>query len=253
MSTATAEIRLACPECQRENEPERIYCHDCGARLDRSALAKTTTTVEAPEVIHRRLSKMFSQRRAKIRHNAANVGKLLIVSAFVALIALMFIPPELPAPKESLMLSSQIALDLERLTQFKRPPQLSYSESDLNDYLGSALRIKKQKLDHPMLKFERAFLRLNDDRVRLTVGRSISGYYPVYASGDFIVKTDNGKLQVAAQGGAIGHLPIHPFLVQKAPFLFGDVISALDRERKLIAHTGSVQLREKSVAFTAPN
>src|SRR6516225_2034765 len=32
-------IQLTCPDCQRENEAERIYCHDCGARLDRSALA----------------------------------------------------------------------------------------------------------------------------------------------------------------------------------------------------------------------
>ena len=42
-------IKLVCPECQRQNEPERIYCHDCGARLDRSALAKVAPKVEDPK------------------------------------------------------------------------------------------------------------------------------------------------------------------------------------------------------------
>ena len=47
--TSKQMIKLVCPECQRQNEPERIYCHDCGARLDRSALAKVAPKMEAPE------------------------------------------------------------------------------------------------------------------------------------------------------------------------------------------------------------
>ena len=38
--------KLICPECQHENEPERMYCHSCGARLDRSKLAPTTAAVD---------------------------------------------------------------------------------------------------------------------------------------------------------------------------------------------------------------
>ena len=32
--------KLICPDCQHENELERIYCHNCGARLDRTGLIK---------------------------------------------------------------------------------------------------------------------------------------------------------------------------------------------------------------------
>ena len=32
--------KLVCPDCRHENEPERIYCHNCGARLDRSGAYK---------------------------------------------------------------------------------------------------------------------------------------------------------------------------------------------------------------------
>ena len=38
-TTTTTTITLVCPDCQHENEPQRIYCHSCGARLDRSKLS----------------------------------------------------------------------------------------------------------------------------------------------------------------------------------------------------------------------
>ena len=33
--------KLACTECQHENEVQRIYCRNCGAKLDRFALLET--------------------------------------------------------------------------------------------------------------------------------------------------------------------------------------------------------------------
>ena len=32
--------RLTCAECKYENEVERVYCHNCGEKLDRSLLPK---------------------------------------------------------------------------------------------------------------------------------------------------------------------------------------------------------------------
>ncbi len=52
-------MKLICPECRRENEAARIYCHDCGARLDRSSLAKEKQTEEDPKDTQRRLRGFF--------------------------------------------------------------------------------------------------------------------------------------------------------------------------------------------------
>jgi predicted amidophosphoribosyltransferase len=60
-------IKLICPECRRENEPERIYCHDCGARLDRTALAKAAPKGEDAKETQRRLKSMLDPQRAKMR------------------------------------------------------------------------------------------------------------------------------------------------------------------------------------------
>jgi len=45
------------------NEAERIYCHNCGERLDRSMAAAQKPMVDPTET-HRRLQKMFGNRRA---------------------------------------------------------------------------------------------------------------------------------------------------------------------------------------------
>src|SRR5205807_2852671 len=76
-------IKLICPECRRENEPERIYCHDCGARLDRTALAKIAPKGENAKETHRRLRTMLDPQRAKMRLLFFKVSKL-ILGAFAA-------------------------------------------------------------------------------------------------------------------------------------------------------------------------
>ena len=48
----TTTATIICPDCRNENEFERIYCHDCGAKLDRSRVKKEAIVVEEkPEEI----------------------------------------------------------------------------------------------------------------------------------------------------------------------------------------------------------
>src|ERR1700704_4382075 len=90
-------IKLVCPECRRENEPERIYCHDCGARLDRSALAKVAPKGEDVKATQRRLRSMLDPRRAKIRLMFFKVSKLILGPGALAAIIQMGLPADVPA------------------------------------------------------------------------------------------------------------------------------------------------------------
>ncbi len=252
MSTA-APARLVCPECRRENEPERIYCHDCGTRLDRSALASIAAAEkESPDEVHKRLSGMFDSRRGRLRPVIMRCVKLLLAAVAAAAVVLMLLPPPvLPPVTKSETLPPQISLDLEGMTQYHRPPQLHYSEADVNAYLAYVLSRKKEMLEHLLLGFERVTAAFHPASCDVAVARSIFGC-TIYTSGIFSVKLQSGRLNGTPSAGAIGRLPIHPQLMRSASFLFGDLLRALERERKLIARCGSVELRDKEIVFTAP-
>ena len=57
--------KLVCTDCQHENELERIYCHNCGARLDRTKIIKEKVEqASTPTQEHKSISKRCLTRDA---------------------------------------------------------------------------------------------------------------------------------------------------------------------------------------------
>ena len=96
-------MKLICPECRRENEAERIYCHDCGARLDRSSLAKIAPTGEDAKETQRRLRTMLDPQRAKMRLMFFNISKLILGAFAAAAVIQMVLPPDVPPRTKSVV------------------------------------------------------------------------------------------------------------------------------------------------------
>lgn len=250
--TSASAVTLACPECRHENEIERIYCHSCGARLDRSALsARKIPKAEAPEQVHKRLQGMFSQRQARIRSFLRNGAKLLLAAITAAILAQMLTPPDIPAPVKSDTFPPQVNMDLEMMVQYHRPPFLRYSEEGMNGFLANALKTKNVQLTHPFLEFKRALLRFGEGTFTITVERSIFGF-SIYTGGTYSILDHDGKLVASAKGGAIGRLPIHSALMKFSEFLFGDVVSALRQPMKEVRLLSSIELHDREVIFAAP-
>src|SRR5829696_9034207 len=106
-------MKLICQECRRENEPERIYCHDCGARLDRSGLAKEKSKQEDPKETQRRLRSMLDPQRARLRRRFFQGSKLILGALAVGAIVQMLRSPDLPPRPKGVSLPAAINLDLE--------------------------------------------------------------------------------------------------------------------------------------------
>src|SRR4051794_18571983 len=132
-TTAKAKtLKLVCPECRRENEAERIYCHDCGARLDRSAIAKQKAQTEDPKATQRRLHAMFDARRVILRQRFFFGAKVTLGALTVAAIVQMARPPELPAVKSNAgTLSATINMDLDNAAMDPRVGPVQNSEEQL--------------------------------------------------------------------------------------------------------------------------
>lgn len=243
--TTTTMTKIVCGECRHENEAERIYCHNCGERLDRSAAAAQKPMVDPTET-HRRLQKMLGP-PSRVRHNFFAVSKLVLAAVAAAALVEMALPPELPAPTK--IVSPQIDLDLENA--HLRPSPLEYSQDQINAYLTYRLITKKAALTYPFLTFVRATASFREGACTIAMERSLFGY-SIFSRTSHRVETNAGKIAATNVGGWIGRLPIHPVIMQFGDIIFADLWSALDRERKLIGKMGAVNFHESSVTISAP-
>ena len=240
-------IKLLCPECRRENEPERIYCHDCGARLDRTALAKIAPKGEDAKETQRRLKLLLDPQRAKIRHLFFKTSKMILGALATAALIQMLLPPDMPERPKSGDFPPQINLDIENAVLNHQTAPLQYTEAQVNAYLGSALKSKKEALNK-YLNFERAVANFDETVCRVTVERSIFGF-SVYTSTISKVAVQNGAIKANNIGGSIGRLPVHPLIMKYGDVMFADLWGALDREKKSIAKMETIEFHPQAVVL----
>ena len=240
-------IKLVCPECRRENEAERIYCHDCGARLDRTALAKVAPKGEDVKETQRRLRTMLDPQRAKMRHLFFKTSKMILGALATAVLVQMLLPPDLPARPKMGEFPPQINLDVENAVLNHQTAPLQYTEGQVNAYLGSALKSKQAALSK-LLQFERAVVSFDETVCRVTAERSLFGY-SIYTATTSKVSVQNGTVNATNVGGSIGRLPIHPLIMKYGDALFADLWSALDREKKSVAKMGAIEFHPQAVVL----
>ena len=240
--------KLVCPECGHENEPERVYCHRCGARLDRSAVASLRQK-EAKDT-QRHVRKMLNPPKAAFRRLFFRVSKLVLGACLAAAVIQMILPPDVPSAAKDVA-PLQINLDLENAIYSHRPAQLEYTEEQVNAYLAYTLKGKQAALNKPLLNFKRAIVGFGEGAVIITAERSLFGY-SLYSGSAYAVRAGEGKIVVSNKGGNIGRLPFSPEIMQFMDIIFADLWPALQREQKLVAKMGAIELHEKQVLLRAP-
>ena len=247
-TTTTTLPKVICAECRHENEAERIYCHNCGERLDRTVVASHKKSQD-PEGERRRLQKMM-EGPSKSRQNFFAVSKLALAAAVAAALVEIALPPDLPAPTKAS--PTQIDLDLENAASFQRAGVLEYSQEQVNAYLNYRLVSKKKVLNNPVFTFVRATASLNEGSCTLGMERSLFGY-SLFSRASYQVDASGGKIAATNVGGWIGRLPIHPAIMNYGGIIFADLFKALDREAKLIGKMAAITFHDGSVTITPPS
>lgn len=242
---------LVCPECQRDNEAERIFCHSCGARLDRSALVKEKSDHEKPEQARQRLQRLLDPQRGKLRRLFFKFAKVMLGAAVLAAVVELILPLNLPPAVKKIGAPKEINFDLEKAIVARQGVSLQYNQEQVNDYLAYALKSKQAALDKPLLTFKRVLVDLGEDNIcTITIERSLFGY-SLFQRASYQMKLQEGKISVSNKGGWFGRLPIHPEAMKFADITFADLWSALDRERKLVARMNGVEMHAGSVILTS--
>ena len=242
--------KLVCPECGHENEPERVYCHRCGARLDRSAVASETLRQKELKDTQRHVRKMLSPQKLAVRRLFFTTCKLVIGACAAAAVIQMILPPDVPSAVKDVA-PRQINFDLENAIYSHRPAQLDYTEEQVNAYLAYTLKSKQTALNKPLLNFKRAIVGFSEGGVTVTAERALFGY-SLYTASAYSAHAGEGKVVVSNKGGNIGRLPFPPEIMQFMDIIFADLWSALQREQKLVAKMGAIEFHEKHVLLSAP-
>jgi hypothetical protein len=243
----SSSANLRCDQCEYLNEPERVYCHNCGAKLDRSLLPKGEEKKhEAPEAARKRISKMTNPQSGKVLNEVKMLIKMIVYAAVAAVLILVGQKPDgVPDPKGP-PATRLVNSDLGDALQAPAPHAISFTEADVNQYLKQALKPKEGAI--PGIEFKRAYVNLRPGAIRVARESSLWGY-PLYSGVDFRVEVQDGKFKATVIGGHFGRLTLDPQIMQVGEYAFQNFWTGFQNQRKQMDRMSSVKVEEQRIVL----
>lgn len=244
---------LKCAQCGHENESERIYCHNCGVKLDRSLLpVEEKKEAETGARAQKRVRKLTNPPKI---HIGRLIKSFIATFAWAALVASLIQMSRAPdgapdAGKENELVDAPaIDGDLQQAAESASPVRFIYSEEQVNGYLRNRIRPKAgEGALGGTITFGRAFADFRQGAVTMSMSQKIFDY-PIYASAIYEVKVGTGEIEAVNYGGAIGRMPIHPAAMRYLDAMFTTVWTALKPDRESVARLQSIAFHDNQVVM----
>ncbi len=244
--------KLTCTACQHENEVERVYCHNCGEKLDRSLLPKAEITKPSEDKAKaaRKVKKMMNPNRLNWR---ADLKTFVLIELFAVLVAAGYLATQTPDFAQPLAKDKLAQLEVgdmwsEMLRQ-KAVVSLTFTEFDVNYYLA---KVVKGNAGSMGIKFERAFAHFEPGTVTTAVQRNVWGL-SIYSTAAFRPAPDGMKWTAKVDRFAVGRLTI-PSGLAKLLGIDSATLGAFSQVfSKDIEHLGrleKIEPGEGSISFT---
>ena len=246
---------LLCKGCGYANESQRVYCHNCGVKLDRDLLAAQEQRPAEPSAKRQReVKKIMSPERGSFGKLCKTVFKTLALAALAGALIDAALPPEGFVPGttkgEEATEAPQIDSILENLSATHDGKRIALREADVNAYLRRE-RFKKLPswlTDALPLK---ALVQFEEGTGRLTFQASVAGY-PLRATLSGNLKIDkDAKLVATCTGGNIGRLPIPAELARYAGWALPTLLDSMKHERQLLGELGSIEIGQHQIILGA--
>lgn len=209
-------LTLQCKQCNYVNEPERVYCHNCGTKLDRSVLPKESEVRrESPQKAQRRIKKMTNPGSGSVKREVVTFAKTIIFATLAAGLVQMFREPADAPPTSNTELSVLLSSELMNLVNSPQPRALVLTEGGLNATLKNATKAGPGSI----VKFDRAYVNLTPGKARIGMQQSIWGL-PLHSGIGFRPEYKDGVLSPVLVSGNIGRLPVHPAVMPYVSYAF---------------------------------
>jgi hypothetical protein len=243
---------LTCKQCNFVNEGERVYCHNCGAKLDRSLLPAENANQPTLQAERRRVKRIVSPNRGFFSGYLKTAFSALASAAVAASLIQMVRPPDGVPPiatGEQLLDIPQVPFVIEEAMRNPAPQRLAFPVDVINGYLANTIRAKSTRALAEEIRFVRAFVKCSPGAIHITSEQSVFGY-SLYATTIRHLAIQKEALVATNLGGMIGRLPIHPAITEFSGFIFTKLWDALSREQKLVAESQAIEIGEGFVALT---
>ncbi len=247
MWMAMTTERLPCAECGYQNEPERVYCHNCGAKLDRSLLIAAKKSKESKKALKKPRSLLEKKvRKPVLRPLLSSVA----VAAVLAATILVFLPPE-NAPtfdKEPMMQLPEIGGALSELSALDRRVAASYTEQQINAYIKSTIRSKDKGGLSDYVKYVGSAVDIRKGTCTVTMVQSLFGY-PLYSHMTFEPSGQPGNLKAKVVTCGIGRLDLPAGAAPAMHLIFRRLWKAANNEIEAMSKLGQISLADDMATF----
>jgi hypothetical protein len=240
---------IICPKCSFDNELGRIFCHQCGNKLD---LDKIKHTSGPGRIVHRKKSGPRRPWRIAI--------EVVILALFIWMIYLMTRTPEIKPLKPTnadLVATDNKRVSLERVVYqgkpLAAPYQLKITTSELNTYLNSKGWDKPPKQGFNVVPVALR-IELNNGVVTLSFlgtarwGEGLSK--KIFLSYTGLPSIQDGRFEFAPIAASIGDLPIHPMILAHTGLIqhyFQQLLSKLKGEKELLDQLSSITVERDDI------
>lgn len=245
---STKPVNLACEHCGHENEAERVYCHSCGKKLDRSLLPKEdpkSSTQESPAAARKRITKMTNPTSGGALREIKTAAHVLCYAALAAVILLIVQKPDgVPEMKKELIERS-VGGELADAMDSPQPRRVDFTEAEVNSHLQQIL--KKAQGDS-LVEFQRLFVNFQPGTVHFGSQQDLFGL-PIYSGVSYRIESKDKKLTATLIGGNFGRLVVHPAAMQYLDFFFQKLWTALAREKKQMADMQTIVVQKGTISL----
>lgn len=201
---------LCCANCGYDNDPTRVYCHNCGLRLEHSEVsAPAPTGFTDPSEIEKRMRQAKKRKHLPWGMYFRALVKLVIFIGVVAALVLAFLPPDdVPAPRAPDEASASRISSL--ITDSASAPgkrSFAVPSSDLVNWLLSVVKFRGTS-GVGVLQPERFYAVPGHGDVRLGIEASLPVGPHLYFEGVYAPRSEGGGFGIEARRYSIGRLPL---------------------------------------------
>ena len=253
MASSPSGPTLTCSQCNFANEAERVYCHNCGAKLDRSLLPKAEESdQESLEKTRKRVKKMTNPGGPDVMRELKALANCIVYGAATALIiGIVREPDGVPSKKPTEIEPRMIGTELAEAAESPQPRVLQFTEAEANAYLRTSLKSKGRGWI-PGAQFERSFVHFEPGSVYVGLEQSLLGF-PLFSGAKYNIGVKDGQFFADNMGGNIGRIGIDPLIMKYAESAFHPLWKALKRENDQVQAMEKVVMDKGRIGFRTKN